>query len=102
MTALWTVGNITVRGPIPPSDLPGGEQPSHAYLCPHCGNVWARVAIEGRRWIAVHVVCEPCKPHAISLDAPGSLMLPMQYSWNAAIPRELLLREFNLALEGFK
>ena len=64
--------------------------PSTAYFCPTCGEIWARILVEGTSW---NMLLIPCQAHG------GGEFLP---PWSASIdayPLEVLLHDFPLALK---
>ncbi len=63
---------------------------SLAYLCPDCGDLWARVAIEGRPWHAIMRRCPRC--------GDGHLIHPWSVPLNT-YPPQVLEREALLILE---
>ena len=94
-----------------------GKPDSIAYFCPTCGEVWARVVVEGCSW---HVDPAPCEKHRAACvpswgKVPGSLLtsvdsragtLPNMYQARAIenLPPAVLRREaevlFNLYERG--
>lgn len=78
------------KEPTPPE---GG-----AFFCPTCGEIWARVLEEGR-WHQVYTV--GCSKHS-HWDIPGSLWLSWDSNWNAALPPEVIRREFHLVLQQWE
>jgi len=86
---------------------------SHAFLCPTCGEVWARIVVDdGARWWATLHLCETCPSTSWwhKDDVGGSLLagtLPTHrlsfFDWPRALnvlPHNLLLREFLLHSKG--
>jgi len=83
-------------GEAPP--VPTGWR-HYLYLCPKCGDVWARVCNSSaiwEEWHARHVLC-PKHPHGVR--PAGSLYVPGDHELLQALPPVLLQREFNIALE---
>lgn len=72
-----------------------------AYFCPMCGEIWARVAVEGQKqWISWSVQCD--KHHSPYWPIIyGSMYLMWDRSFNDSMPEPALWREFDLALAHF-
>jgi hypothetical protein len=69
-----------------------------AFLCPHCGEVWGRLAMSGE-WTAVRRGCERCGKS--DYGDPGSFLHPWLSSPTlSTAPRELLLYEARLRLRS--
>lgn len=83
---------------LPPSPSLGEPQNSHAFVCPVCGVRWASAAVPSTLWAFWVVSCPKC-PEVNGL-LPGSLWLPWEKALLAALPRDLLLREFDLHLKA--
>lgn len=92
---------------------------SLAYLCPRCGEIWARIICVSEEFPAPHwaVSIVPCERHSPSCVAdwgsiPGTLTDPFELSvnlstlhWGRAIdklPPDLLSREFHLLLNHYE
>lgn len=70
---------------------------STAYFCPECGEVWARAMIPGQKWEVWHLHCEKHElPYPFRV--PGSMWIPWERTFNDALPRVVLEREFYLHL----
>lgn len=86
-----------------PALMPGEVRPfdSMAFFCSECGEVWARVHVPGRYYVPMSVDCEK---HAARspFHFPGSLWISWLPEYLACLPREVLLREFNLHLQHFE
>lgn len=65
---------------------------SLALLCPHCGDLWARVRVQGVEWLPVLRACQPC--------GGGSFFLSPQF-WPQALPPVVLYHELRVYLESF-
>lgn len=66
------------------------------YVCPSCGNAWARMAQEeAQRWAPVQRSCEPCAAKPYRYGCPGSFLHPW-LSHISNLPKELLLYEARL------
>lgn len=101
MKALWFLNNDYLGEGEIIREL-GDRRPvtSIAYLCPRCGDVWARVAVEGASyWFAAHASCPRCAPYH-SLDVPGSLWMGHDLRFNDSMPDGLIKRELELALQA--
>jgi hypothetical protein len=67
-----------------------------AYLCPQCGDLWARVVSpEGKYW---NPVAWPCAKHDNSWEIPNGVLCPgyAQTPEVSDLPHSLLRREFIL------
>ena len=71
--------------------LPFGK----AFFCPHCAEIWASAIVENRDTYVEHIPCDS-HPATPSSPPPGSLWLSWDRNWNAALPQQLLEREFLL------
>lgn len=69
-----------------------------AFFCPSCGRIWATAQVVGEKWYSVAASCANCDAIDI-LNVPGSLWIQLNKDFNEALPREILLREFDLALK---
>lgn len=70
---------------------------SYAWCCPVCGEIWARAVVRGRDFQFLTHVCEAHEdPQMPSLLVPGSLLMPWDENFNAALGSDLWLREFTL------
>lgn len=68
---------------------------SQALLCPHCGDLWARLIVEpGQDWQAT---LRGCPRHSWLDHAPGSLLPPWGVPLDT-VPYNVLRREFLLTL----
>lgn len=76
---------------------------SNAYCCPYCGEIWARAAIVGEniQWHFVVRSCESCNKSDI-LNSAGSLWQSWDTELISAMPREVLLRELDLAIKHYE
>ena len=69
---------------------------SFAYFCPSCGDIWARVIVLDSEvsqkffaWVAA------CPKHELDgAGVPGSLLLPLNNTFNDAFPDEMIQWEF--------
>lgn len=73
---------------------------SLAYFCPKCARIWARCKIEGEPWMVTTVACSNCGKFSL-ISIPGSLWRALDNDFNYALPREVLLREFELHLQWY-
>lgn len=70
---------------------------STAYFCPACGEVWARIMLEGARWLAVTA---PCSKHTSSSRKGGYFIMPWRKTyWE--LPQEVLKYELQLLLDRY-
>ena len=65
------------------------------FFCPICAELWFTALVSGRETYIEHILCER-HPPSPSRPLPGSLWLPWDSNWNAALPQVLLEREFLL------
>lgn len=67
------------------------------FLCPVCGQEWARSASSKAEWLPLRM---PCPIHPWAGLLPGSLWLWPKFvpGWNESLPRDLLQRELGLLL----
>ena len=77
------------------------QPPSYAFMCPHCGKIWARAFIEGQEFFAVTAHCrqhwEKC------WDVAGSLIPGLRDEWKLVnLPRALLEWEFARHYEHYE
>lgn len=77
---------------------------SLAFLCQKCGDVWARIVVEGA---AFRVEYGDCRKHAIdkmriSGEHPGSIYRPWLSYLVDDLPSEVIRREFNLHLKHYE
>lgn len=74
---------------------------SYVYLCPVCGDTWARSGVTDvprgmhSRW---HCIQRACQKHAEGLEIPGSVWLSWEPEYNGSFPPELLREELRLHL----
>ena len=86
-------GLIPIRGAYYPP-------PSYAWFCPVCAEIWARAVVATHRF---HVMTHPCEKHlepmSPMLQVSGSLLLPMEESFNESLPEALVRRELELHIK---
>ena len=70
-----------------------------AYFCSCCGRVWGTVRISGQRVYPWTITCAGCAKEGHNLEVGGSVWLQWERSFNEALPRKALEREFELLLE---
>lgn len=77
----------------------GHPQPpqSYGFVCPHCGDVWARAWIDNHPFFFFTRSCR--KHHSRSLAPAGSLWLPLEIDFTAALPEAVMRRELLLHLD---
>lgn len=110
--AVYFLGkNFIGSAELPPHHIGSDSQ---AYFCSTCGDIWARIIIEGATY---HLWNVPCENHSRTgvpdwSATPGSLLIPTAYRldrsscmfWAATLeilPIALLRREFHLHLRKF-
>ena len=65
---------------------------SLAYVCPECGDIWARIHIENTQWQALMV---PCEQHPFSASwCTGMFNSLYSQSEQANAPRAILIHDF--------
>lgn len=70
---------------------------STAYFCPVCGEVWARIMIEGAEWLPTN---SPCPKHTNGLRKGGYFIAPWRKTyWE--LPQEVLKYELQLLLDRY-
>lgn len=72
---------------------------SVALLCPVCGEVWGRVAIEGKEWTCLRRGCAK-HPYSAFEHANGSFLPSWLHRYDH-LPPEVLRHELNLLLKEF-
>lgn len=74
---------------------------SLAYLCPHCGEVWARLVGESVRWGPVRFIPlqVSCRLHPDEWSVPGSLLYGRYAELLESLPAPALRRELIVHLE---
>lgn len=73
------------------------QQPwPYAVFCPACGDVWARMPVDGsdREWSSLHRHCEAHSRY--SREIPGSLILSWEPELFETFSLEMIQREFTL------
>ncbi len=100
MTTLYIEHNRVIgQGEGSPWFNPHAKYGRTAYLCPKCGEVWARVETGSGEWTSVRQSCRLCPPFAN--EVPGSFLL--SWNWQMQLqdfPKEVLAREFLLHLSN--
>ena len=94
----WIGGRYIGAGPAERERIHEGlyVPRSYAYFCPSCGDVWARVIVlDGEvsqkffAWVA------PCPKHELDgVGVSGSLLLPLNHTFNVSLPDEMIQWEF--------
>lgn len=89
---------------ILPEVFGSSEQFSKAVFCPKCGEVWARMPLyigeQLQPWMVETVSCEGC--NYLPMMHPGSLFRGTDHEFQDNFPKELYLREIDLAVKHFK
>lgn len=73
---------------------------SRVFLCPHCGEVWARVEVAGSRWGAIIASCDGHGPLPES-PFPGGILIPGFPELAGDLPPAVLEYEFQQALRAY-
>lgn len=96
-------GEVIARGNVSHDDVHGQPFPpdSFAYVCPFCGDVWAKVKVEGRPFVSWLISCESHPPPYAGVVA-GSLWLGWDRAFNLCLPREVLVREVEMHIKHFE
>ena len=96
---LWEIeGEVYPITPLLPAIVHNEVQPpyQYAYLCPRCGNVWARRGVfPETQWMALHRTCRRC-PSTDRFTRPGTIIQIWDRQFIAQLPRALLERELLL------
>ena len=74
---------------------------SYAYLCPECGDVWAKAAIEHQTFLALHRACPKHRPRS-GEQVSGSLWLEWDHPFTNCLPPAVLRREFDLHINAME
>lgn len=102
-TARFFLGNqLIASGPAPDVDDRCWPWISTAYLCPKCGDIWARVVVEGTRWTSTTAAC-PRPGHEPGAEYTGhdaGSFFGVYKHYLLDCPRDLLLYEFNIRLKA--
>lgn len=83
------------------------EAKSYSLHCPRCGSRWADVIFAGETLVwPVAQTCESCQVEDEWMPVPGSLLVEEGYgvidtALLAALPEELVRREFQLHLKAY-
>lgn len=72
---------------------------SQAFLCPTCGEVWARIVVPNTRWMAVHAGCRKHPQHQD--DVGGTFIRPWRHDLRD-LPAEILAYELDIRLALYK
>lgn len=71
---------------------------SRAFFCPWCVRIWARAWSPGLYCDPTIYPCRNCRKLDGSANPPGSIWVSWDPVWLNALPREVILREFDLHL----
>lgn len=71
---------------------------SIAFVCPGCGDTWARIAVPGAEWWPIRQGCEKHPWHG---DLGGSFLLPWRRTFRE-LPPEVIRYEVQLRLMQMK
>lgn len=75
---------------------------SYAWFCPVCAEIWARCVVANHSFMVWTHVCEAHKDmFAPSIIVPGSLLIPLQDSFNESLPLPLWQREVELHIRHY-
>ena len=95
-------GKLWASQALSPTLSPKGYY-SEAFFCPKCGEVWARLPIYEEEkllpWSVNTASCEAC--NYLPSMYPGSLLRGTDYEFRDRLPKELYLREIELAVKCF-
>lgn len=99
---VWIEGRVYGQATLEPQFVRGDllTPDSAVFVCPQCGEAWARITVPGRRFFPWSKSCE-LHPPLYRDEFPGSLWLSWDPALCRALPREVLLREFKLALAQY-
>lgn len=74
------------------------QQPApYAMFCPHCGEIWARMPVDGsnREWVIIGGYCEQ-HPGPSRFVVHGSLILQWEPELYLSLSSEMIRREFEV------
>jgi hypothetical protein len=66
--------------------------PSRVFICPFCGDAWAKYRVEGQPYFIFCRGCDKCGD-AHSLDIGGSLWIDWEAEYQKSLPHDALMRE---------
>ena len=91
-------GELIASTPIPQHLL---CEHSILWYCSSCGEVYARLPVDGpARWHAIEGCCSNCLPaKSVWWQIPGSIWCSYNWQYNCQLPLEVIKREFKLALD---
>lgn len=77
---------------------------SFTYLCPVCGDVWAKLPVESTtgslsRWQALSASCRKHQAH--SLAVPGSVLIGWLPDFDSNLPDEVVWWEFQRQMDNY-
>jgi hypothetical protein len=75
---------------------------SKVFVCPTCGDLWARIVVEGAKHFPLSHPCEKHEARGFYDMIPGSVYEPWETKLLEAYPRELLLRETKLHIDHWR
>jgi hypothetical protein len=86
---------LVAQGSCPPEIRFGAPRAPQSllYMCPTCGDVWARIAVEGCKW---YPIARRCKKHG-----PPFLLRYGDHPLNASANLAIYAREFLIAYEAY-
>lgn len=76
-----------------------GRRHGIVFVCPECGDIWAKCVIPKSNWTTMLRVCETCPSNPYNWPS-GSLLLDWDPEFNAALPPGIVEREFKLHLDA--
>lgn len=71
------------------------------WVCPQCGDLWAKATIQGRPYEVWAKSCG-CTPPTHYYAFPGSMILEWDHKLMQAMPRDMLLREVIIHCDNWK
>jgi len=81
---------------------------SYTYVCPECGDVWAKAFMEGRRYCIINKRCRlhPHEGYDSIYDIAGSLLFPhiaaYEKAYNEGLPVEVMRWEVERHLDWWE
>lgn len=97
MLASMTIGTEEFDLPLSATRRDLRSRASAVYLCPVCGEIWARLWFPGSRWWAVH---KPCPVHPTTLGEVAGSVVSAELDLEE-IDGPLLERELSVHLDHF-
>lgn len=100
--AIFADGRFLGSGERPPDFAHGRKIPpsSFVYICPTCGEAWARAIVPNARFWALTIPCRK-HPSRFSVEPAGSLLLEWNREFNSALTPAAWQREVVIHLAHY-